>query len=203
MIISLPLKESLTLFQIWIFYYTILHLFCPIWSYQEYSYQINSKYFNGNCAKTWLFENFIFELDASPYSFKITCILLRQVISLKKIVVSSAIFTILISWPPICIPLILLMALMKLASTSSTIMYKSIENKHPWQTSRVKLKRSDRRPFILILDWILVYTFLNMWMNLSTYPNLCKAEKLKSQSALRMLQKDFYSVYLIHQLCNK
>ena len=201
-IIFLPLKESLTLFQIWIFYYTFTY-FVPFGVIKNRVTKVNFKYFNGNFAEAWLFEKFIFELDAFSYSFKITCILLRQVISLKKIVVSSAIFTILISWPPICIPLILLMALMKLASTSSTIMYKSIENKHPWQTSRVKLKRSDRRPFILILDWILVYTFLTMWMNLSTYPNLCKAEKLKSQSALRMLQKDFYSVYLIHQLCNK
>ena len=40
-------------------------------------------------------------------------------------------------------------------------------------------------------------------MNLPPYPNLCKAEKLKSQSTLRILQRDFYSVYLTHQLCNK
>ena len=116
-------------------------------------------------------------------------------------VVSSAKFTILISWSPISISLILLLTLMKLASTSAAIMYKSIENRHPWQTSRVRVKGSDRRPFILILDWILVYTSLTMWMNLSPYPNLCKAEKLKSQSTLRILQKDFYSVYLTHQLC--
>ena len=135
--------------------------------------------------------------------FKIPCILLRQVTSLKKMVVLSAKFTISISWSPICISLILLLALMKLASTSAAIMYKSIENRHPWQTSRVRVKGSDRRPFILILDWILVYTSLTMWMNLSPYPNLYKAEKLKSQSTLRILQKYFYSVYLKHQLCNK
>ena len=39
---------------------------------------VNSKYFNGNFAEAWLFEKFIFELDASSYSFKITCILSRQ-----------------------------------------------------------------------------------------------------------------------------
>ena len=105
---------------------------------------------------------------------------------------SSAKFTILISWSHICIPLILL---------STAIIYKSIENRYPWQTSGVSVKGSYRRPFILILDWILVYTSLTMWMNLSPYPNLCKAEKLKSQSTLRILQKDFYSVYLTHQLC--
>ena len=117
-------------------------------------------------------------------------------------VVSSAKFTILIPWSPICIPLILLLVLMKLARTSAVIMYKSIENRHLCQTSRVMVKGSDKRPFILILDWILVYTSLNMWwMGFSPYPDLRKAEKLKSQSTLRILQKDFYSVYLIHQLC--
>ena len=69
---------------------------------------------------------------------------------------SSEKFTILMSWSPICIPLIILWALMKLASTSATIMY-IMENRHPWQTLHVKLKGTDRRPFILILDWILVY----------------------------------------------
>ena len=164
--------------------------------------KVNFKYFNGNFAETWLYEKFIFELDASSYSFKITCILSRQVISLKKMVMLSAKFTtILISWSPICILLMLLLALMKLASNSATIMYKSIENRHPCQTSRVRVKGSDRRPLFLILDWILVYTSLTMWMNLSPYPNLRKAVKLKSQSTLRILQKDFYSVYLTYQWC--
>ena len=34
-------------------------------------------------------------------------------------------------------------------------------------------------------------------MNLSPYPNLCKAEKIKS--TLRILQEDFYSDYLTDQ----
>ena len=42
-------------------------------------------------CKAWLFEKFIFELEAS-YSFKIICILVRQVIFLKKMVVPSAKF---------------------------------------------------------------------------------------------------------------
>ena len=41
--------------------------------------------------KAWLFEKFIFELEAS-YSFKIICILARLVIHLRKLVVSSAKF---------------------------------------------------------------------------------------------------------------
>ena len=43
--------------------------------------------------------------------------------------------TILISWSPICIHLILLSALMKLASTSATIFYNSMESRHPWCTN--------------------------------------------------------------------
>ena len=200
-IIFLPL---FTLFQIWIFYYAVTYVF-SFGVVENRVTKANSKYFNVNCAgpEAWLFEKFIFELDASSYSFKIICLLLKQVISLKKMVVSSAKFTISISSSPICIPLIFLLTLKKLASTSVTIMFKSIENRHPWETSRVRVKGSDRRPFILIFHWILVYTSLTMWMNLPPNPNLSKAEKLKSQSTLRILQKDFFSVYLTHQLCNK
>ena len=118
--------------------------------------KVNFKYFNENFEEAWLFEKFIFDLDASSYSFKITCILSRQLISFKKMVVSSAKFTFSISWSPIYISLIILLALIQLGSTSATIMYKSIENRHAWQTSCVRMKESDRRPFILILDWILV-----------------------------------------------
>ena len=72
----------------------------------------------------------------------------------KTTVVSSAKFTILISWSHISISLILLLALKKLASTSATIMYKSTENRYPWQTSRIRVKGSDRRHFwIHLLNW--------------------------------------------------
>ena len=202
-IIFLPLKESLTLFQIWIFYYTFTY-FVPFGVIKNRVTKVNSKYFNGNFAEAWLFEKFIFELDASSYSFKITCILLRQVISLKKMVVSWAKFTILISCSPICILLILLLAWIKLASSSAAIIYKSIGNRHSWQTSCVRVKGSNRRLFLCFsfrLD-IGVYIF-NHVNEFVSYPNLCKAENLKSQSSLRILQKDFYSVYLTHQLCNK
>ena len=77
-------------------------------------------------------------------------------------VMLSAKLTIPISWSPICIPLILSSVLMKRASTSAAIMYNSMENKHAWQTHQVKVKGLDRRPFILILDWILVYAFSTM-----------------------------------------
>ena len=81
--------------------------------------------------------------------------------------------------------------LMKLASTSAAIMYNSMENKQPWQTSQASVKGSDRRPFISILHSILVYASSTTWMNLSPYLKLRKAEKLKSQWTLKILQKDF------------
>ena len=67
---------------------------------------------------------FIFELEAS-YSFKITCILVRQVISLNENGgVISKIYC-LGSWSIIC-TLILVLALMKMTSTSTTIIYNSM-----------------------------------------------------------------------------
>ena len=50
---------------------------------------------------------------------------------------------------------------MKLASTSAVIMYNSIESGHFWRIPRIRVKGSDRRPFILILDWSLVRTQLS------------------------------------------
>ena len=126
--------------------------------------------------KLCLFEKMIFELVYLSHIVdrcKITCILLRQVISLKKMVVLSLKFTILISLSPICIPLILLSALMRLAITSATIFYNSMESRHPWRTN-IRNKGSDRKPLISILDSILVYATLIMWINLSPYRNLHK-----------------------------
>ena len=119
LIIFLPLKKSLTLFQ-------------------NGFTKIKFKYFNGNCDYSscpgwWIlflyapphkglafWKNYLWASLSFSFSLKITCILLRQVISLKKMVVLLVKFTILISWSPICIPLILLYALMKLESTSVT-----------------------------------------------------------------------------------
>ena len=69
-IIFLPLKESLTLFQIWIFYYTFTYFFL-FGVIENRVTKVNFKYFNGNCAEASLFGKLVFELDASPYSFKI------------------------------------------------------------------------------------------------------------------------------------
>ena len=136
--------------------------------------KIKFKYFNGNCDYSswpgwWIlflyalphkglafWKNYLWTSLSFSYSLKITCILLRQVISLKNMVELSAKFTILISWSPICIPLILLSASMRLASTSAAVLYNNLDNWYHWQT-HIGVKGSNRRPFILILDSILVY----------------------------------------------
>ena len=68
--------------------------------------------------KTWIFEKFVFEIEAFSCNFKIDCILLWQLMSLnKKIVVSSRNFHIFISWSLICTFIILVLASIKNAST--------------------------------------------------------------------------------------
>ena len=91
-------------------------------------------------------------------------------------VVLSAKFTILISWSRFCISLIVLSALMKLASTSDAILYNSMESRHLWRL-QIRVKRSDRRPFILILDLILVY--VNEFVSI---PELMQSRKDKINS---------------------
>ena len=83
-------------------------------------------------------------------------------------VVSLENVTILISWFSICIPLIILSVLMKLASTTVTVMYSSMNSRHPWRT-RIIVKGSDRRPFILILDSISVYHVNQISLYIQTY----------------------------------
>ena len=173
LIIFLPLKESLTLFQIWFFLLTFSY-FAPLGVIENRFTEINFKYFNGNCNYSsrsgwWIlflyapphkglafWKNYLGTSLSFSYSVKITFVLLRQVISLKKMVILSVKFTILISWSPICVPSILLSALTRLASTSAAILYNSLDSWHHWWTHK-GVKESGRRPFILILDSILVY----------------------------------------------
>ena len=106
-------------------------LFCPNWSYQDKLPECTPSILMENCGHTicpipGIFEKFFCELEAS-YSFKITCIQVRQVIPLKKIGgVISKIYC-LVSWSPICTPLILLSALMKMVSISTTVIYNSMK----------------------------------------------------------------------------
>ena len=126
------------------------HSFKKIWV-------IEASFYLHHLIKAWLFEkNYLRASLPFFFSRKIICILLRQVISLKKMMVLSVKFTVLISWSPICIPLILLSALMRLASTSAAVLYNNLDSWHHWRT-HIGVKGSNRRPFILILDSILVY----------------------------------------------
>ena len=77
-------------------------------------------------------------------------------------VVLSAKFTILISWSPFCIPLVILSVLIKLEGTSIAILYNSLESRHIWRT-RIMVKGLDKRLFILFLDLILVYHVNQLW----------------------------------------
>ena len=103
--IFLTLKESLTLLN--------LHLFCPIEVIQRRIDKINTiilmenfdhaicpglsvLFLHAPAYRAWLFGRFIFQPEAFSNSFKITCILLRQVISPMKTVMSSTKFTNLI-----------------------------------------------------------------------------------------------------------
>ena len=76
-------------------------------------------------CKAWLFEKFILELKAS-YSFKITCFLVRQAISLKKNAGIISKTDCLVSWSSIYTPLILVSPLVKRASISTTVIYNSM-----------------------------------------------------------------------------
>ena len=80
-----------------------------------------SSFLYGLANKTWFFEKVIFEIETS-YSFKITCILVRQLLPLKKSGGFISKIYCLISWSPICTPLILVSASVKMAGTSATVM---------------------------------------------------------------------------------
>ena len=112
-------KESCTLLEILIFLLNY-DLFCLNWSYQgtyHFSSFISSFLFDP-AYKAWLFEKFIFELEAY-YSFKITSILVREEISLKKNGDVIGKICCLIPWSPICTHLLLVLASLKMTGTSA------------------------------------------------------------------------------------
>ena len=126
---------------VWFFCETMTYYFVPIGVIKDrikkgYPKHLNGKlwphhmscfinsFFYDPATKAWLFEKFIFELTF--YSFKITCILVRQVISLKKNGgVISKIYC-LIFGVLLCTPLILVLASVKMAGTSATVTYNSM-----------------------------------------------------------------------------
>ena len=111
------------------------HIFCPSSYYHGQNYEKNTPtILMENCDqviclvlsvlvlyatpdKVCVFEKFIFELEAFWDNSKINSVLVRQLKPHEKMVVSSAKFATLISWSPICIPLILWSPSMKIAST--------------------------------------------------------------------------------------
>ena len=90
--------------------YSCDHIICP---------GLSVLFLYAPAHKAWIFEKFVFELEAFLCDFKIDCILVCQlIISLnKKMVVSSGKFNIFISWFHICTSLILVSASMKIVST--------------------------------------------------------------------------------------
>ena len=73
----------------------------------------------------WLFEKFTFEIE-DFHSFKVSCILVREVISLKKNGGVISKIHCLILWSPICTPLVLVSASVKMEGTSATVTYNSM-----------------------------------------------------------------------------
>ena len=126
--------------------------FVPIGVIKDRITKMCPKYFMENCDhticpvlsilllydpayKAWLFEKFIFELEAS-YSFNITCILIGQVMSLKKNCVVISKMYCLISWSRVCTPLFLVSASIKMTSTSATVIYNSMKVGTPGELFR-------------------------------------------------------------------
>ena len=87
------------------------------------------------------------------------------------------------SWFPICISLIPINEIDKCLSRNNVYNIESMSIHHKG-TPRIRVKGSDKMQFTLILDWMLVNATLIVRMNLSPYPNFCKAEKTKSQATL-------------------
>ena len=132
------------MFQIWLFFVKLLNILSQLllscaepWNYtptvlmenwdQVICLVLSILILYATPHKGCFFEKFIFELEAFSDNSKINHVLVRQLKSLKKMIVSSAKLTILISWSAICIPLILVLPSMKITSTSATIMPNNIE----------------------------------------------------------------------------
>ena len=88
--------------------YSCDHIICP---------DLSILFSYAPAHKGWIFEKFVFELQAISCDFLIDCILLWQLMSLNKKMVVSGKFNIFISWSSICTPLIHVFASLKIAST--------------------------------------------------------------------------------------
>ena len=95
-----------------------------LWSYYLSCFTKSFLYDPANTV--WFFEKFIFELEAF-YSFKITSILIRHVISPKENGDVTIKIYCLILWSPISIPLIFVSTSVKMVGTSATVTYNSMQ----------------------------------------------------------------------------
>ena len=73
-------------------------------------------------------------------------------------------------------------------------MYNSIDNGHPYQTPCIRVKGSDRRSFVLILDWMLVNATLIIRMNLSRHLSQTFA-KQKRKNLKQLYQRFLFSLF--------
>ena len=83
---------------------------------------------------------------------------------------------------------------MKLASTSAAIMYNSMENKQPWQTSQARVKGSDRRPYFnFTFDiGVCIFNHVNEFVSIS---EIAESRKVKIPMNSKDITERFYSVY--------
>ena len=73
-------------------------------------------------------------------------------------------------------------------------MYNSTDNGHPYQTPCIRVKGSDRRSFVLILDWMLVNATLIIRMSLSR--NLSRTfAKQKRKNLKQLYQRFLFSLF--------
>ena len=95
---------------------------------------------------------------------------------------------------------------MKLASTSAAILYKSMDSRHPWRT-HIKVKGSDMRPFILILDSILVYElvyeiYVNEFVSTSELMQ-SKKDQINSKDITERFLFSFFDSSILIQLVER
>ena len=140
-----PPKVSRILFQIWIFFVKRSYGVPQFQLSLDRITKIYSSYFDEElwpghlpwfissiflclAHKIWLLEKFIFELEAFSQNLEINSVLVWQLKSLNKMVVSSVCF--MVSYLN---TFNLLSASMKIASTSAAIMHNKIESVQPWR----------------------------------------------------------------------
>ena len=102
----------------------------------------------------------------------------------RKKFVSSACCVIFISSSPILIPCMPGSRLTKFANTSPSRAYKIIDRGQPCLTPLVRVKGSEKVPFILTCDFICVYRVFILLIKVSPYPKAFSVLKRNVQLTL-------------------